>query len=91
MKASEFTNLMARYKVGYHNLSNTEIISAHEFFSGCAYSDWENKRGIVPEAQACYMLGYQCMCLNGEWDVLELNNCKLYWKYVTLAPDVPKK
>ena len=92
MKASEFVELMRLYKIGLtHHMSDSEIASACDFFSGCAYPDWANKHGVVTEAQACYMLGYQAMQLNGERDLEEVNRCKTYWKYVTLAPYVPKQ
>jgi hypothetical protein len=92
MRTSEFVELMRLYKQGYtHTMSNSEIVSASEFFLGCAYPDWANKYGVVTDVQACYMLGYQGMQLNGEWDIEEVNRCHQYWKHITLAPYVPRK
>jgi len=75
MKALEFRQI---YKMATeHNYPNTEAFgnNALETLSGCAYD-----KKICTKAQAAYVLNYQALMFNGEYDYEMLEETQGYFK-----------
>lgn len=81
MKRVQFLECVHQAKEICHKLSQDQKNSALENFSGCYFT-----KGRIFSAfnQFCYVLNYQAMQLNGEWDTEELKKMEGVSKRVDL-------
>lgn len=63
------------------NMTNTEVDEAVVALGGIAYG---SDRRLATTRQCAWFVRYQCLYLNGEWDMAELENTQFYFRKVDL-------